>query len=186
MENEQLEPGMPSYWPSVFIAALIVALITSVLSLVSQYMTISSEPTGSSFNLSQMVGVGACLIAAIGGIISTRHYAQTYEITFPIGKGAIIGLLTGIVSVLIGTVITLIWTYVIDTELTTNFYNWQVANLEARNMPQEQLETAMGFIPEPESTSALLWQVGIAAVSLGILNLITGIIGAKIFAKEEE
>jgi len=178
--------SQPSYWPSVMIGALIIGLIMSVLGIVSQYMTIGSEPTGSAFSLAQGVGTLACLIAAIGGIISTRHYAKENEITFPIGKGALIGFMTGLVGVLISTVISLIWQYVIDPELNQAVYDWSIRNLEAMNLPAEQLEMQMNFIPEPGAMSSLLWAVGIGIVAVGILNLISGIIGAKIFAAEED
>lgn len=183
MENEQVQA---SYWPSVMIGAITIAIIMVVMSILSQYMMINSEPTGSSFNMAQMIGILVCFIAAIGGVISTRHFAKTNDITFPIGKGAVMGLLTGVIGVLISTVLALIWTYVVDPSLNQAVYDWQIANLEAQNMSQQQLEMAMGFIPEPGSTSALMWQVGIGLVSIGILNLISGIIGAKIFASEEE
>lgn len=183
MENEQVQP---SYWQSVMIGAITIAIIMAVMGTVSQYMMISSEPTGSSFNMSQAIGMLVCLIAAIGGVISTRHFAKTYDIAFPIGKGAVIGLFTGIIGVIISTVLALIWTSIIDPGLNQAVYDWQVANLEAQNLPQAQMDMAMGFIPEPGSTSALMWQVGIGLLAIGILNLISGMIGAKIFASEEE
>jgi hypothetical protein len=45
---------------------------------------------------------------------------------------------------------------------------------------------ALNFIPEPGAMSSLLWAVGIGIVAVGVLNLISGIIGAKVFASEEE
>lgn len=185
MENDTMENESPSYWTSVLIGALVVGLLTTILSIVSQYMTISSEPTGSSFNLSQIIGVFSCFVGAIGGVIATRHYAKEYDITFPIGKGALIGLFTGLIAVVISAIIGLIWMYVIDTGLADAFYEWQIANLEAQNMTDDQMEMAMGFIPQPGSTSALVWSTAIGFVLMGILNTISGLIGAKIFASEE-
>ena len=43
----------------------------------------------------------------------------------------------------------------------------------------------MNFIPDPGSLSTLIWTMGIGIVAVGILNLISGIIGAKVFASEE-
>lgn len=186
MENEMMDNEMPSYWSSVFIAASIVALITAVMNIVAQYMTIGGEPTGSAFNASQLVGIVSCLVAALGGFIATRHYATTNDVKFPMGKGALIGLFTGIFLVLISTVISLIWTYLIDPDLNQAFYDWQIANVEAQNVPDQQKEMAISFIPEPGSTSALMIAVGIGLVVTSILNVISGLIGAKIFAKEEE
>lgn len=60
------------------------------------------------------------------------------------------------------------------------------SELEAQNLPAEQFEMALNFIPEPGSMSTLVWTIGIGIVALGVLNLISGIIGAKVFASEEE
>jgi hypothetical protein len=186
MENEQMNSEMPSYWNSVLIGGLTVAVIMSVFGLVSQYMMIGSEPSGSPFNMSQAIGSISCLFGAIGGFIATRHYAKTFDVKFKLGKGAVIGLLTGVIGVLISTVINLIWTYLIDTGLNQAVYDWSIANLEAMNLPQEQYEMQKSFIPEPGSTTALLIAVGIGLAMMSVLNLISGLIGAKVFASEEE
>ena len=180
------ENTQPSYWPSVMIGALIIGIIMSVLGILSQYMTINSDPTGAAFTSAQSIGILSCLIAAIGGFIATRHYAKEYDITFPIGKGALIGFFTGLVGVLVSTVISLIWQYIVDPELNQAVYDWQIRNLEAMNLPAEQLEMQMNFLPEPGSMTTLLIAMGIGIVTVGVLNLISGIIGAKVFAKEEE
>ncbi len=182
MEYENMQTENPSYWTSVMIGGLIAAVILSVLGLISQYMTISSEPTGSSFGLSQAIGTFACLFGAIGGFIATRHFAKEYDITFPIGKGALIGLLAGVVAVVISTAITWIWTSFIDAELNQAFYDWSIANLEAQNMTDDQLEMAKGFIPDPGISVVT---VLISLAMMGILNAISGLIGAKVFASEE-
>lgn len=182
MENEHIEAENTSYWNSVFIGGLVAAIVLITLGLVSQYMTISSEPTGSSFTLSQAIGTFACLLGAIGGFIATRHYAKEYNITFPIGKGAIIGLLAGLVAVVISTVITLIWNSVVDPNLSQAMYDWAIANLEAQNMTDDQMEMAKGFIPEPGFSIVTTL---ISAAVLGILNTISGLVGAKVFASED-
>ncbi len=178
--------SQPSYWPSVMIGALIIGLIMSVLGILSQYMTINSEPVGSSFTLAQGIGTFACLLGAIGGFIATRHFANEYEITFPIGKGALIGFMTGAVGIVFSTVITVIWQYVIDPELNQAVYDWSIRNIEAQNLPAEQMEFAMSLLPEPGAMSTLLWGIGIGIVAVGVLNLISGIIGAKVYASEED
>ena len=158
MENDTMESGTPSYWSAVLTGGLIIALIMAVLGIASQYMIIGSEPVGSSFTLGQGIGSFACLFALVGGIIATRQYAKEYDLTFTIGKGALIGLLTGVVGALISTVITILWNYVIDPELTQAVYDWNIANLEAQNLTQDQLEAMIGFIPEPGGMMSMVWQ----------------------------
>ncbi len=182
MENEN-----PSYWSSVFIAAFIVGLIMSVIGLASQYMTIASEPSGASFTSGQLIGILACLIGAIGGFIGTRHYAKTNDVTFPIGKGALIGFLVGVVGVLISGAISWIWTTVIDPDLNQAAYDWAMSNVDAMsNLTEDQKDMQKGFIPDPNNPTSMLTQMGIGIVILGILNAISGLIGAKVFASEEE
>ncbi|MEQ9266494.1 MAG: DUF4199 family protein [Balneolaceae bacterium] len=186
MESEYEESGSDSYWASVIFGALVIGLIMSIMGLLSQYITISNEPTGASFGIGQAIGTLACLVGAIGGILSTRHYANNVDDTFTIGKGALIGFLTGVVGVLLSTIVTFIWLYIVDTGLTQTFYEWQIANVEAQNLPDAQMEMAISFIPDPNSTSAIMMQVGIGLVVVGILNAISGMIGTKIFAKDED
>lgn len=186
MEQDQMQVETPSYWPSVIIGAIIVAAISSILGILSQYMTISNEPTGAQFSLGQAVGSIVCLLAIVGGFIATRHYAKNNDVTFKIGKGAVIGFLTGALGAVFSTVLSLIWTKIIDTSLNQNFYDWQMRNLEAQNLPQEQFEMMQGFITDPGSTNAILMGLGIGILMFGILNLISGMIGAKIFASPEE
>lgn len=186
MENEYEESGSDSYWASVIFGALIIGLIMSIMGLFSQYLTISNEPTGANFGIGPAVGTLACLVGAIGGILSTRHYANNVNDTFTIGKGALIGFLTGVVGVLLSTLVTFIWIYIIDTGLPQTFYDWQITNIEAQNLTDAQAEMFISRIPEPGSTTAMMFQVGIGLVVVGILNAISGMIGTKIFAKDED
>lgn len=183
---EQNSGQQPSYWPSVMVGALIIGIVLAVIGLVGQYITIGSEPTGASFGLGQALGTFACLFGVFGGFIATRHYAKENEITFPVGKGATIGFFTGVVGTIFSTVITLIWTYVIDTNLNQAYYDWQMRNLEMQNIPRESMEMAMSMIPEPGALTPLLINLGVGIIVIGLLNLISGIIGAKVFAKEED
>jgi hypothetical protein len=182
MENEMNEP---SYWPSVFLAGVIVAFIMSALGLGSGYMTLGSEPTGETFSAASFLGILVCLIAGIAGIIATRHYAREHDVTFPIGRGALIGFLSGVTAVTISTLVGLLWTAVIDPNMNQALYDWQIMNMEAANMTEEQIEMTLKFTPKPGSMMAVLSQFGIGLVVIGIFNLLTGMIGAKVFASEE-
>lgn len=180
MDNEyNMVEETPSYWNSVLIAGVITGLITAVMGLVSGYLTISNPTAGS------ITGMLVCLLGAVGGIIVNWHYAKENDLTYKIGKGALLGFLTAIVAVVISALISQIWTMVIDPGLNQAIYDASISSLEAQGMTQDQIDMAMQFQPEPGTTTYLLVQVGMGFLSLGIINAITGLIGAKIFASED-
>tara|TARA_R110002096_G_scaffold425644_1_gene634438 strand:+ start:10472 stop:11035 length:564 start_codon:yes stop_codon:yes gene_type:complete len=187
MENEQVQP---SYWSSVIIGALFTAIVIFIVSLVSGYMTISSEPTGAMFSPGQFIGILACLIGAFGGVLSTRHYAKTNDITFTIGTGALIGLFTGIIAAVISGVLSQLWQFV-DPSFVQNIIDATVANLDAMtSIPDDQKEKIIaGTVETIESQygslSGILKGTAISMATFGFLNALTGMIGAKIFASED-
>lgn len=181
MENEQVQP---SYWNSVIIAASVTALIMTILSLIGGYMTIKSEPSGSFFSSVQLFGMVGCLLGAAGGFIATWHYAKENNITFKPGRGALIGLMVALVATIITVILGQLWN-VIDPSYTQAMVDWQIANMNAMQMPEEARQQAIESMANPNSFKNIAMQAGISFVVLGILNSITGMIGAKVFASEE-
>ncbi len=185
MNNEQ-----PSYWNSVIVGALFSAIVIFAVSLISGYMTIKAEPTGSVFSPSQMIGVVSCLIGALGGWIATRHYATTYNVAFPIGKGAVIGLLAGIVAGIISALLSQIWTY-IDAGYVQGIIDSTIANLDASSMIPDDMkeeiimETEKKLENQFSSFSGIMVGSAISAATFGILNLLSGMVGAKMYGSEE-
>ena len=181
MTTETTHHGMPSYWNAVITAGLITAIVYSVIGLASAYLTIA----GSS-GAGQGLGIGACLISSIAGVIANRMYAKGFNLTYPIGKGALLGFLAGLVTLIVGTVISLFWTEIIDTGMNEALMQSNIATFEAQGLTQDQIDQALSFSPEPGSMNAILIQFAIGFGSLSIINVISGMISAKIFAKEEE
>jgi len=183
--GEQFQEENPSYWSAVMVAGVITGILYSVLGIISAYVTVNSEP-GAIFGAGTAIGTLACLLAGVGGIIVNRQYAKEHDVTYKIGKGALLGLLTSVAAVVIATVFSLIWMYVIDPDLQQALYDWQIANLEAiPNMTDEMLEQQINNIPEPGSMKGILMSSGFGLIGLAIVNVITGLIGAKIYASEE-
>lgn len=181
MENEQVQS---SYWNSVFIASAITALVVTILSLIGGYMTISSEPSGTFFSSVQIFGLIGCLIGAVGGLIATWHHAKENDATFTIGRGALIGLLVGLFATIITVILGLIWD-LIDPSYTQAMVDWQIANMDAMQMPEEARQNAIENMQDPRSPQNIALQALITFIGLGIMNVISGMIGAKIFASEE-
>ncbi|MEX0607883.1 MAG: DUF4199 family protein [Balneolaceae bacterium] len=181
MENEQVQP---SYWNSVIIASLITALVVTILSLIGGYMTLGTEPVGSFFSSAQLFGTLACLVGAIGGVIVNWHYAKEYDITYKIGKGALLGVLVGLGATIFSVILGQIWN-LIDPSYTQAIMDWNIANIEAMQMPEEAKQSTIEGMGDPNSFKTIAFQSLILFVSLGIINVISGMIGAKIFASEE-
>lgn len=184
MDNTDMQQA-PSFWSAVFTGATVGAIIAALTGIVGVYITMSSEPTGSFFNLTQILGIVGCLIASVGGYLANRKYAGDNELTYPIGKGALIGLYTGLMMAIIATLIGLLWQYVIDPSYLSNLLEWSRTNIDMMQIPDASKEAAYAQLDTAESPTAMLKQTGITAVIYSIVNVISGIIGAKLHASEE-
>ncbi|WP_185957200.1 DUF4199 family protein [Gracilimonas mengyeensis] len=181
IENEQAQP---SYWNSVLIASLITAIIVVIISLVSGYMTLNSEPSGGMFSPLLFAGALSCLVGSIGGIIVNWHYAKEYGVTYKIGKGALLGLYVAVGATIFSIVFTQLWN-LIDPSYTQALMDWNIQNTEAMQMPDEAKEQMIESMGDPNSLKNILYGAIGSLVGLGIVNAISGMIGAKIFASEE-
>ena len=180
MENEQTTP---SYWNSVLLASLLTAIVVSVFTLIGGYMTLGSEPSGSIFSSAQIFSTLGCLIGALGGLYGNWHYAKTFDITYKIGKGALIGLLVGALATVFSVLIGEIWNF-IDPGFEDALINWNIQNFEAMQMPAEAKEQAIASMEE--QGAGTIWMRALYSfIGLGIVNVISGLIGAKVFASEE-
>lgn len=175
-----------SYWTSVGIAGLLFGIILFAISLIANYATINSEPTGSFFNPVQLVGTLACLIGSFGGMLAAWHFAKEYDVSIKLGKGALIGFLTGVAITIINILLSQIWS-IIDPDMMQQLIDSSVANVEAMDMPEQQKQQTIDMTvdmlrSQKNISTQLLWGIPM----YGILNLITGMIGAKIFGKKDE
>lgn len=187
MENEEMKPN---YWPSVLIGAITVGILVSIgLNGVNYYIA-SSEPGVGALAASGGILVVGCLLGLIGGFISTRHYAKTHEVAFTIGQGALIGLFTGLISSIIVSIVGYI-IYLFDPTLPERVTDVLIQTFETmEGMTDAQREQSIiGLeegLEEGQSIVGVLKQTALMALILGFVNLLSGMIGAKIFASEEE
>ncbi len=185
-QSEQVINTNASYWPSVGIAALIFSLLTSTLQLITGYIQINSEPSGSMFSPAMFSGIAICLIGAFGGMVAVWHYAREYQVTMKLGKGALIGFLTGVVMLLIGIALNKIW-LLIDPEFTQKLMDSTMANFEAMDVPENQKQQMMdGAAQQFENNQSIVTQLIWGIPMFGILNLLTGMLGVSLFAREKE
>ena len=181
MENEQTQP---SYWNSVILASLITAIVVTAFSLIGGYMTLGSEPSGSFFSSAQLFSTIGCLVGALGGLFANWHYVKENDVTYKIGKGALLGLMVGLGATIFYVIISQIWN-VIDPGFQEALIEWNIQNLEAMQMPAEAREQAIAGFDDPNSLQNIGLQALFTFIGLGIVNVISGLIGAKVFASEE-
>lgn len=181
MENEQVQP---SYWNSVILASLLTGIIVTAFSLIGGYMTLGAEPSGSFFSSAQLFSTIGCLIGALGGVFVNWHYVKENKVTYKIGKGALLGLLVGLGATIFSVIISQIWN-VIDPGFQEALIEWNIQNLESMQMPAEAREQAIAGFDDPNSLSNIGLQALFTFIGLGIVNVISGLIGAKVFASEE-
>lgn len=177
----------PSYWSSVLVAGLLFGIIVFALTLLTNYATINAEPTGSYISPPQYIGIFACLLGAFGGMLATWHYSREYdEVVITLGRGALIGFLTGACIVLVTTVLNQLW-LLVDPDMTEKMIDSTIANYEAMDIPEQQKQNLIdASVESMRGSQSMLMQFLVGIPLYGILNLLTGMIGAKLFGKQEE
>lgn len=187
MENSPQQESVeePSYWNSVGVAGVVFGIIIFVISLLGGYATINSEPTGSLLTPVQLLGILACLFGAFGGMLAIWHYAKTYNINISLGRGALIGFLAGVAITVVNVLLNELWT-VIDPDMTQQVVDSTIANLEASDLPEQQKQQMIDITAGSREGESIGRQLLTGIPLYGILNLITGIIGAKVFGQNEE
>lgn len=171
--------------PSATVVGLIFSLITFALGLAVGYYEISSEPSGAMFSPSMLSNSVICLISMLGGVLAVWHFVKETNPYIKLGQGAALGFITGAIMVILSTVYSQIWNF-IDPDYVSKLVEATIANVEAMEMPGAQkeamIDTMASSVRQQNSiVSQLLWGIPIS----GILNLLTGMVGVKIFAKKE-
>lgn len=182
-ENEKLT--FKDYLPSSTIVGVIFGLVTSVVGLFFIYQQINSEPSTSMVGMfmGSISMLAVCLIAACAGLVAVWHFTKEVTSTLKLGQGAVIGFLTGAVIAIVSVVLSEIWATFIDPEMMRNYADSMIANFEAMDMPQSTLDDIAESFDEGDS---MFRQLFINIPLYGVLNLITALIGVKIFADKPE
>ncbi|MEX0773594.1 MAG: DUF4199 domain-containing protein [Balneolales bacterium] len=178
-----------SYWNSVAMAGLLFGLIVFAVNIIGGYMTIQTESADTLMAESMIAGLLSCLIGAFGGLMAVKYYVKEYPQPLLIGRGAVIGLATGVVIALVFSVLSLLWN-VIDPAYTENLMESTIANIEAMGLNEAQQQDMIDSIAEQmqqmQTTGGVLMAFGMNALLYGILNLLTGMLGVKFFAPHED
>lgn len=172
--------------PSATVVGLIFSIITFAIGLAVGYYEISSEPSGSFLSPSTVSGSVICLISLLGGVLAVWHFVKEVNPYIRLGQGAALGFLTGAVMVILSAVYSEIWNF-IDPDYTEKLVEATISNVEAMQMPEAQKDAmidsmASSVRQQSSFLSQILWGIPVS----GILNLLSGMVGVKIFANKED
>lgn len=178
------------YWQSILIATLLVGLVSSVFPIIFGYITIGLEPSGSIVQIFvPMIGFCmACLVGGLGGFISTWHYIKSNNILIELGRGALIGFLTGIAILIFNTLFEQLWN-LIDPDFMENLRTSLITILEETGLPEDQKQMQIDSIASQYSSNKSFGEIainfGIGIFIYGLLNLLSGMLGVSIFGRKK-
>lgn len=169
----------PSYWNSVFIIGIVFGIILSIGQLLEGYYAIDTGSEGG------WISSVVCLIAAFSGMAAVWHYAQDKDIVISLGRGALIGFLTGVVAQLLSYGIIEIWE-MMNPGYAEAYKEAQIAVIEDNpDLPEEWKQSSIDFLHDPGIGWTLLVVIG-GTLFNGVLTMLTGMIGAKTFGKQDQ
>ncbi len=174
-----------SYWVSVILAAGIFSVASFVIGLLFNYAQFNSEPSGSLFSPMTLGGGFICLATSFAGMLAVWHYAKEVDLYLTLGKGALIGFLTGVFVILFSTVLNELWQF-IDPDYTEKMIESTVANFEAMNMPDETKEMMIDATVDSLRNPNMFMTILSGIPLYGITNLITAMIGVKLFGRKKD
>jgi hypothetical protein len=184
----QQEEVNNSYMPFAVRFAVIFGLVTFLGGLIMGYMVISMEPSPMVMIVPSAMGIGLCLIAAIAGLLVVRSYIKTTGINVAVGRGAVIGLVTGVLIGVIGSVLSLIWEFV-DPNFAQNMMNAMVGAVDTMTQldqaGRDQMIDQM-MANDPTNLTTRLTSFAMNIAFMAIANVITGMIGAAVFSQKED
>jgi len=174
--------------PYIMRFSIIFALVISVISTGLSYYMTTMEPSMTVFIIPSAIFLSICLLGGLAGLFVVRSYVKDTEAIVKVGNGAVIGLISGIVIALTSGIIGILWTF-IDPTLAERVMDATINAVDSMGEMDASQRDAMVdqmMANDPGKFSTQLMSMGINAAVLGIVNMITGMIGASIFSKKEE
>jgi len=178
-------PQETGYWPSVLLVGGIFSIVGFVINISFGYIQINSEPSGSMFSPLMLSSVIVCLATCVGGLIAVWHYTKEVTAFVKLGRGALIGFLTGVVIVVLGSLLSEAW-ILFDPEYNDKLLENVIANVEAMDLPANTRDQMIDQMAASIRDTSIFQQLLIGIPITGLLNLLTGMLGVKLFAAKEE
>lgn len=176
-ELQQETTEKPSYWNSVLMVGIVFGFILFIGQLLEGYYTINAGSGGG------WIGSVICLIAAFGGLAAVWYYLLEKDIAITLGKGALIGFLTGVVAQLASYGLVELWEF-LNPSYAEAYKEAQIAAIENNpNLPEDWKQSSIDFLHDPGIAWTLLIVIG-GTLFNGVLSMFTGMVGAKIFGNK--
>lgn len=179
-----------NYWTSAAISGGIFGVVYFVMPLIAGYIFINNHQSGA-LGLLVLFGLGyclACLIGALGGGVSVWHYSRENATALDMGRGALIGFITGVIIIAVTIIFNQLWTLV-DPQYQSKFMDSIIAVVKNLDLPQGQQQLQIDSLAQQYKSTNSLGDIFsdflIQAPIFGLLNLVTGMIGAKLFGSDE-
>lgn len=181
--------GQESYMNTAVTYAAIVGIVVFILNIAMMYWIYGGEPSGSFFSAGQFAPLSLCLVSVLGSVLAVKAHVGEYG-PVKIGQGAVIGLVTGLIMAVIVTVLSSVWNF-IDPEYMRMVSEYQIENYEimldkgqiTEQMFQQMRDEMMKQMENPNSLTNLGIGFGVSALMYGIINVIGGLITAKVTDK---
>lgn len=165
---------MPSKTQSILIGALLIAVVGTLLTLISTMGGMSSNQMAGS-----IIGCITCILYIVGGLTAVWHYTSTNSLTMESGPGALLGMTTGAVGAIIAVLLGLLLQTLGITPTAEEVFAAMENSGAFDDMPAEQLETTKNMMLMFSG-----WLGWVVALIMGVIaGAIGGAIGAAMFKK---
>jgi len=179
---------LPSYWKSVGVAGVLFAVIAIVVKILLTLWRFKAYSSGSYHIVDIVLGtiILVWLIKAFGGAFACWYYNRQYSKKMQVGRAAMVGFLTGVAITVAGIIINLIWHLIDPTMLHRRMQN-AIAIVKSMNLPHGQKKQIIQSVKHSFKNQGNIGQNLFAGIFIyGIPNIITGMIGAKIFDRNKK
>ena len=188
--GQEFQHQSPSFLRQAAIAGGIFAVIVFLLEVLGGFMVINSDRGGGVLLITLFSSAIGCLIAAFAGMVGVRMFVKEHALPMSLGEGAKIGLVTGLIVAVVNAVLDLMWVG-INPGFQSELLEASIEHVEAIGQladEDRQQIIDMLYAETQDQLSVANFAMGLAwgAIILGLLNTLTGTLGAKFFADQPD
>jgi|SRR5690625_329651 len=172
------------YWQSVLLAGGILSVAGVLLNTLFGYMQIGSEPDGRLLNPLMIGSIVVCLATCLGGMGAVWHVVNNVSPYMTLGRGALIGFLTGAAIVIFSALLNELW-QMVDPTFSERVLDSVISNIERMDMPADTRQQMIDQMAADAGNPSLIQQIVAGIPFTGLLNLLSGMLGVRLFADRQ-